>query len=104
MRSRIVATVNQAKSQVLFDMGGVRLISQLIQGNFPNYSQLIPQQHSTKSTVDVEDFLRATRAAAIFARDASGIVRIQMVPGGDGAAGARLAVSAKAEEVGDDIV
>ncbi len=99
----IKVTVNQAKSQVLFDMGDVRLISQLIQGNFPNYSQLIPQQHSTKTTVDVEDFLRATRAAAIFARDASGIVRIQMVPSGDGAPNARLAVSAKAEEVGDDL-
>ena len=98
----VKVTVNEAKTQVLFDMGDVRLISQLIQGNFPNYSQLIPQQHSTKTTVDVEEFLRATRAAAIFARDASGIVRIQMSPSGDGAAGARLAVSAKAEEVGDD--
>jgi DNA polymerase-3 subunit beta len=101
-KESVTVTVNQAKSQVLFDMGDVRLISQLIQGNFPNYSQLIPQQHTTKTTVDVEEFLRATRAAAIFARDASGIVRIQMVPASDGAGGARLAVFAKAEEVGDD--
>jgi len=97
----VTITVNPAKSQVLFAAKDVRLISQLIQGNFPNFSQLIPQQHTTRAVVDAEEFLRATRAASIFARDASGIVRLQMTPGDNGAG--RLAVSAKAEEVGDDL-
>ena len=97
----VEVTVNPAKSQVLFKMDNVRLISQLIQGSFPNYSQLIPQERTTRTVVDVEDFLRATRAAAIFARDASGIVRLQASPGEVGAA--KLAVSARSEEVGDDL-
>ncbi|MEE9284620.1 MAG: DNA polymerase III subunit beta [Dehalococcoidia bacterium] len=97
----VVVTVNAAKSQVLFAMDDVRLVSQLIQGNFPNYSQLIPREHTTRTLVDVEEFLRATRAASIFARDASGIVRLQAIPGDDGAG--RLTVSARAEEVGDDL-
>ena len=96
----VVITVNPAKSQVLFTMDNVRLISQLVQGNFPNYSQLIPQGHSTRTLVDAEEFLRATRAASIFARDASGIVRLQVDPGDDGLG--RLTISARAEEVGDD--
>ena len=96
----VAITVNSAKSQVLFKMDNVRLTSQLIQGSFPNYSQLIPAEHATRTVVDVEDFLRATRAAAIFARDASGIVRLQVATA-DGGAG-KLAVSARAEEVGDD--
>ncbi|MCH7554127.1 MAG: DNA polymerase III subunit beta [Chloroflexi bacterium] len=95
-------TVNPTKSQVLFEMDDVRLVSQLIQGSFPNYGQLIPQSHTTRATVDVEDFLRATRAASIFARGASGIVRLQMLSG-DGGESSRLAVSARAEEVGDDL-
>lgn len=96
----VVITVNPAKSQVLFTMDNVRLISQLVQGNFPNYSQLIPQGHSTRTLVDAEEFLRATRAASIFARDASGIVRLQVEPGDNGMG--RLTISARAEEVGDD--
>ena len=98
----VVLTVNQAKSQVLFKMDGVRLTSQLIQGSFPNYSQLIPMEHATRTVVDVEDFLRATRAAAIFARDASGIVRLQVGGGANGEGAGKMAISARAEEVGDD--
>lgn len=97
----IVITVNQGKSQILFEMDDVRLVSQLVQGSFPNYSQLIPQERTTTTTVDVEDFLRATRAASIFARDASGIVRLQSAPV-DGESKGSLLVSARAEEVGDD--
>ena len=97
----VVITVNPAKSQVLFEMEDVRLVSQLVQGSFPNYSQLIPQEHTTTTTVDVEDFMRATRAASIFARDASGIVRLQAAPVNGGGKGS-LMVSARAEEVGDD--
>ncbi|MBM4405436.1 MAG: DNA polymerase III subunit beta [Chloroflexi bacterium] len=99
----VTVTVNAAKSQILFSMENVRLVSQLIQGAFPNYSQLIPQKHSTRVTVDLEEFLRATKAASIFARDASGIVRLHMTPK-DGADGeGKVAVSARAEEVGDNV-
>ncbi len=99
----VTITVNTAKSQVLFSMENARLVSQLIQGNFPNYSQLIPQKHSTRVTVDLEEFLRATKAASIFARDASGIVRLLMSPkdGSDGEG--KVTVSARAEEVGDNV-
>ena len=101
----VTMTVNPARSQVLFKGNNVRLTSQLIQGTFPNYSQLIPSDHATRTVVDADDFLRATRAAAIFARDASGIVRLQMTPAAAGtgdAAPGLLEVSARAEELGDD--
>ncbi len=97
----VTLTVNPARSQILFKGNNVRLTSQLIQGTFPNYSQLIPADHATRTVVDAEDFLRATRAAAIFARDASGIVRLQMTPSEEPGAG-KLMVSARAEELGDD--
>lgn len=100
-KDAVTITVNKERGQVLFAVGDVRLSSQLIQGTFPNFSQLVPQQHKTRTTINVEDFLRATRAAAIFARDSSGIVRLQMTPGEGGSA--KLMVSARAEEVGDDV-
>ncbi len=97
----VVMTINQGKSQVLFRLKSVEMVSQLIQGNFPNYAQLIPQSYTTRTVVDVAEFLRATRTASIFARDASGIIRLQVFPGEGGAAG-KVSVSARAEEVGEN--
>ncbi len=93
-------TVTPAKSQALFRLDNVEVVSQLIQGTFPNYSQLIPQSYQTRVTVDLQQFLRATRTAAIFARDGSGIVRIQASPAENGAG--RLSISSRAEELGEN--
>ena len=95
-------TVNPSKSQVLFHLKNTELVSQLVQGTFPQYSQLIPQSYNTRVTIDVAEFLRATRTASIFARDGSGIVRVVGTPGSDLTPG-KLTVSARSEEIGDDV-
>ena len=93
--------VNPAKSQALFRLKNIEVVSQLVQGTFPNYSQLIPQSFKTRMVVSVAEFLRATRTASIFARDGSGIVRIVITPG-DKMPG-KVTVSARSEEIGDDV-
>jgi DNA polymerase-3 subunit beta len=98
----VVITVNPDKGQALFKLKNVELVSQLIQGTFPNYAQLIPQSFATKATIGVADFLRATKTASIFARDGSGIIRLVVTPGAEMAPG-KVVVSARSEEVGDDV-
>ncbi len=93
-------TVNSQKSQVMFRLRNVEMVSQLIQGTFPNYSQLIPKSYSTRAVVKLSEFLRATKSASIFARDGSGIVRLQVMPR-DGKG--KIAISARAEEIGDNL-
>ena len=102
-------TMTPAKGQVLFSLKGIELVSQLIQGTFPNYSQLIPQSYQTRTVFDLQEFLRAARSAAIFARDGSGIIRLQVVPGPDdspssteAARPGKAILSARAEEMGDN--
>ncbi len=95
-------TVNPNKSQILFRLKNTELVSQLVQGTFPQYSQLIPQNYNTRVTVDVAEFLRAARTASIFARDGSGIVRLVVTPGGEATPG-KMTVSARSEELGDDV-
>ncbi len=94
-------TVTASKSQALFRLDDIEIVTQLIQGTFPNYAQLIPQSHDTKVVVDLPEFLRATRTASIFARDGSGIVRLHMTGGADDSPG-KLSISSKAEELGDN--
>jgi len=95
-------TVNEKKSQVLFRLKDAEIVSQLIQGSFPNYSQVIPQSYTTRAVVDISEFLRVTKMSSIFARDASGIVRLVVTPGSELTPG-KVTVSAQAEEVGDNV-
>ena len=92
--------MSSAKGQALFQLKSIEVVSQLIQGAFPNYGQLIPQSFQTRAVFDLQEFQRAARTASIFARDGSGIVRLQLVPGSEGEQG-KIVISARAEEVGE---
>lgn len=95
-----------ARSQIMFKSGGVEVVSQLVQGTFPNYEQLIPQKFDTRSTFDSQRLLRVTRSAAIFARDGSNIIRLQMSPRPEDAeeteAAGTATISGRSEEVGEN--
>lgn len=93
--------VNPQRTQVLFAMTDLEMVAQLIQGTFPNYNQLIPAEYGTKALVNVDEFKREARIAAIFARDGSGIIRLQMAPADAGMPG-QLTISARADEIGDN--
>ncbi|MFC1954088.1 DNA polymerase III subunit beta [Chloroflexota bacterium] len=95
-------TVNPNKSQALIRLKDIELVSQLVQGTFPKYNQLIPQSYNSRAEVDVAEFLRAARTASIFARDGSGIVRLVITTGSELTPG-KLTVSARSEEIGDDV-
>ncbi len=94
-----------ARGQVMFRLQGgesVEMVSQLLQGSFPNYDQLIPQSYTTRAILDSPAMLRATRTASIFARDGSNIIRMHVMPTNGGEAGGKLMISARSEEVGDN--
>ena len=93
--SPVEFTVTPSKSQVLFKLDNIEIVSQLIQGTFPNYETLIPEEFKTNITVKIDDFLRATKTAAIFARDGSGIVRVNTKDG-------NLSIASRAEEIGEN--
>ncbi len=94
--------INPNRSQALFRLKNVEMVSQLIQGAFPNYKQLIPQSYTTRAVVSSSEFLRAARTASIFARDGSGIVRLQVTPGEELAPG-KVSIAARSEQIGDDV-
>ena len=98
----IEITVNPNKSQALFRLKNIELVSQLVQGTFPQYAQLIPQSYNTRVVVDVAQFLRAAKTASIFASDGGGIVRLVIAPGGELTPG-KVTISARSEEIGDDV-
>jgi DNA polymerase-3 subunit beta len=97
----IAVTADQ--SQVLFRHRQAEVVSRLIEGQFPDFNRIIPRESKTRVTLQTADFLRATKAAQVFARDNSMIVRLSLVPaeGGDEALG-RVTVAATSAEIGDN--
>ena len=94
-----------AKGQVMFRVRGgdtVEIVSQLLQGTFPNYEQLIPQSYTTRAVMDLPTVLRAARTASIFARDGSNIIRMHLMPAAADTEPPKVEISAKSEEVGDN--
>lgn len=98
----VQVTLSPEKGQVMFKLEHVEVVSQLLQGSFPNYDQLIPERYETRAVMELDDLKRATQSAAVFARDGSNIVRLEMMPQESGEGG-QLKVSARSEEVGDNL-
>jgi len=92
----ILVTPN--KSQVIFHTDEADLVSRIIEGQFPNYRQVIPTSHSTRVLAQREELLKATRLASYFARDAANMLRFQVDPAND----PPLVITANAAEVGDN--
>ncbi|MHB1355854.1 MAG: DNA polymerase III subunit beta [Anaerolineae bacterium] len=94
--------VSKNRNQVFFHLDDVDLVSQLVEGAFPDYKQIIPTSFNTKTTLTTMDFLNAVRMAFIFARDASNMVRVQVIPGGANVMG-KVVVTATSPEHGDNV-
>jgi DNA polymerase-3 subunit beta len=86
-------TMRLGDRDATFEVGGTRLSTRLIEGEFPNYRQLIPASHPNTLTVEREPLLEAIRRVKILARDATP-VRLQM--GGD-----TLRLTAITQDVGN---
>ncbi|MDD5729953.1 MAG: DNA polymerase III subunit beta [Candidatus Omnitrophica bacterium] len=52
-------------NQILFDFGDVMIISRLIEGEFPDYQQVIPPVSENKIKIGREQFMLAIRRAAL---------------------------------------
>ncbi|MCX5666402.1 MAG: DNA polymerase III subunit beta [Candidatus Omnitrophica bacterium] len=65
-------------NQVLFDMGSTKVVSRLIEGEFPNYEQVIPKETKEKVLITRAKFLSATKRAALFTNPDSLAVKVEL--------------------------
>ena len=65
-------------NQILFDMGNTKVVSRLIEGEFPNYEQVIPKEAKDKVGISRAAFLAATKRAALFTNPDSLAVKLEL--------------------------
>jgi DNA polymerase-3 subunit beta len=86
--------VSKARNQVFFRAGTSEVTSRLIDGTYPNYSQVIPNKSSTIVKIGTAELTQTVRAVSLFARDSANVIRIRAQSGS-------VVLSATTNEVGD---
>lgn len=81
-------------NQVLFDLGEVVIISRLIEGEFPDYQQVVPPESENKINIQREGFLLAVRRAALLSTPDYQAVRLEVFKN-------KLVVSKSTPDIGE---
>lgn len=82
------------ENQIIFSTPDITLMSRLIDGQFPNYEQVIPKKSEKKVICKTEKYMSATRRVALMASDKSNSVKFAFSQN-------QMMVSANTPEVGE---
>jgi DNA polymerase-3 subunit beta len=85
------------ETQVTFRLAEVEITSRLIDGNFPDYRQLIPISSESSFTVNRSELMRIIKIAGLFARESGGGITLNLDTDSS-----RLTVHSIASEVGEN--
>lgn len=86
--------MNVGENQVGFDVNGKVLVSKLIEGNYPNYKQVIPAEAKERVTIERELLLTAVRRVSLLSSDKSNSVKLIFTKN-------NLEITANTPEVGE---
>lgn len=88
-------------SHVLFHTENIEVVSRLIEGRFPDFERIIPQQYLTRMVLDSSELAKAVKLASFFAGSSQNVVKLKIEPASELAPG-RVVISANAAELGDN--
>jgi DNA polymerase-3 subunit beta len=97
----IAMVLPKGRGQVVFRMKDVELVSQLIDGTFPDYQQIIPRSYKSRTILSTQSLFKACKQAEIFAREGSNVARLDIKSAGDLEPGS-VEISAQSEETGSN--
>lgn len=87
------------ENQIIFKTSGFEVSSRLLEGDFPDYEKIVPQEFTTKAIFPTGDFGKAVRLSAIFAKDSANSIRLKFMP-----SEGKLLLSANTVELGENEV
>ena len=98
----ISMVVPKGRGQVIFRVKDAELVSQLIEGTFPDYEQIIPRSHKSRTLVSTAALLKACKQAEIFARDGTNVARLEIKTAENDMEPSEVEISAQSEETGSN--
>ena len=97
----VLISLPDGRGQVMFSLTSALVVSQLIEGKFPDYEAIIPRQSQTIVRVRTNDLLAACRSSEVFAKDSSNTARILIEPSGSHNTPGQVTVAGRSQEKGD---
>jgi len=91
----------KGRGQVIFRVKDVEVVSQLIDGAFPDFQQIIPRSYKSRTLLSTQALLKACKQAEIFAREGSNIARLDIKSSGEMEPGS-VEIFAQSEETGSN--
>ncbi len=94
-QSKEAIAVHFDQGQLIVEWDDQRLTSRLLEGQYPNYRQLIPNQFARQATVERKLLVSALERIAVLADQKNGIVKISLIPDDE-----QIIISVDAPDVG----
>jgi DNA polymerase III subunit beta len=85
-------------NQILFTYGSTELVSRLIEGQYPDYQQIIPATSKTKTTIDRQELTRAVKMASLFSKTGINDVNLDFPSGKN-----QVVISSVSGQTGENI-
>ena len=88
------AVVRLSGNQISFEVGGSVIVSKLIEGNYPNYKQVIPGERKERVTINREEFFNTVRRVSLLTSESSNSVKLTFSKG-------NIDVQANSKDIGE---
>ncbi len=88
------AVVRLSGDQISFEIGESIIVSKLIEGNYPNYKQVIPGKRKERITINREEFLNTVRRVSLLTSESSNSVKLTFSEGS-------IDVQANSKDIGE---
>jgi DNA polymerase-3 subunit beta len=92
-----VLAVSVTKNQISFEYGGVYIVSRVIDGNFPDYQQIIPKEFKTEVIILKQDLINILKLSNVFS-DSFNQINIKISPKEK-----KLEVKSKNSNIGENV-
>lgn len=101
-KDMLTMVIPPGRGQVIFRVNDIELVSQLIEGSYPDLEQVIPRSYQTRTVITTSAFLKACKQAEIFAREGSHIAKLEIKPGSGFQPGC-MEILGQSEETGSNV-
>lgn len=85
------------ENQVFFEVDGIKIVSRLIHGKYPDYKQIIPTSFLSTYQMKRDELIRAVKIASVLSSYNAGEITIQFAPGAP-----ECSIEAVSQEVGQN--
>ncbi|OGF34805.1 DNA polymerase III subunit beta [Candidatus Falkowbacteria bacterium RIFOXYA2_FULL_35_8] len=87
-----------SENQILFSINGIEIISRLVEGNYPDYKQIIPVESKTNAIVSTSELVKVIKTTALFSKIGIFDINLEFLPANNS-----IVISSNNIQVGESV-